>query len=237
MTLPVSASVIPFGCTNSVGHRSLTEILGAITVVNKYSPRKSMRPRTATFDQHLATLRAAWKRHKTFPSIAELTGILGLRSTGGVFKILNRMVEEGLLERVGRRLAPTPAFFALPLVGPARAGLPQPADVGDAPEALSVEDFLVDHPERTVYCRVKGESMIDAGLLDGDIVVVDRMAESRPGDIVVAVIDNQITVKRLRSEGASWSLEPANSAFQVIRPQGSLELLGVVVGSFRRFKR
>ena len=80
------------------------------------------------------------------------------------------------------------AFFALPLVGPVRAGLPQPADAGQAPEALSVETFLVDHPDKTIYCQVKGDSMRDAGLLDGNIVVVDRSAQAKAGEIVVAVV-------------------------------------------------
>ena len=199
---------------------------------------------TTSLDQHLASLRVYWRQHRTFPAIAELTAVLGMKSTGGVHKTMNRLVDEGLLDRVGSRYAPTDAFFALPLVGPARAGVPQPADAGHAPEALSVENFLVDNPDHTVYCRVKGDSMIDAGLLDGDIVVVDRSAAAKAGDIVVAVVDSEITVKRLRNAGArakdavaNWLLEPANAAYEMIRPQRSLEILGVVTGSFRRFRR
>lgn len=165
--------------------------------------------------------------------------LLGMRSTNGAFKVLNKLVDEGLLERVGSRYAPTEAFFALPLVGPARAGLPQPADASQAPEAMCVETFLIDHPDQTVYCRVKGDSMKDAGLLDGDIAVVDRSISAKAGDIVVAVVDGEITVKHLRANGSpdTWILEPANPAYAVIHPQGSLEMLGVVVGSFRRFRR
>ncbi len=199
---------------------------------------------TTSLDQHLASLRVHWRKHRAFPAIAELTAVLGMRSTGGVHKTMNRLVDEGLLDRVGSRYAPTDAFFALPLVGPARAGVPQPADAGHAPEALSVENFLVDNPDQTVYCRVKGDSMIDAGLLDGDIVVVDRSAAAKAGDIVVAVVDSEITVKRLRNAGArakdavaNWLLEPANAAYEMICPQRSLEILGVVTGSFRRFRR
>lgn len=207
-------------------------------------------------DQHLAKLRVYWRHHRAFPAIAELTTVLGMASTNGVHKTLTRLVGEGFLDRVGTRYAPSDAFFALPLVGPARAGLPQPADAGQAPEALSVEAFLVDRPDQTVYCRVKGDSMRDAGLLDGDIVVVDRSAKAGAGDIVVAVVDDEITVKRLRQAKVSrvkacdatakpiipsgsikWLLEPANPDFEVIHPQRSLEILGVVTGSFRRFRR
>ena len=194
---------------------------------------------TTSLTQHLGALRLHWRRHRAFPSMEELAAVLGVKSKGGVHKTLGRLVDEGLLERVGSRYAPTEVFFALPLVGPARAGLPQPADAGQTPEAMCVESYLIDHPDQTVYCRVKGDSMRDAGLLDGDIAVVDRSTPAKAGDIVVAVVDGEITVKHLRANGSphTWILEPANPAYAVIHPQGSLEMLGVVVGSFRRFRR
>jgi repressor LexA len=170
--------------------------------------------------------------------MAKLMDVMGLASTGGVFKVLGRLVDAGYLERVDGRMAPTKKFFALPLLGTVRAGLPQPADQDEALELMSVEDYLVDHPERTSYCRVKGDSMRDAGLLDGDFVVVEANSPTSHGDIVVAVVDNQITVKYLRTDSAgAWLLEPANPAYEAIRPVGSLEVLGVVVGSFRRYRR
>ena len=162
-----------------------------------------------------------------------------MKSKGGVHKTVGRLLHEHLLERVSSRYAPTEAFFALPLVGPGRAGVSQPADAGQAPEAQCVESFLVDHPDQTVYCRVNGESLMDAGLLDGDIVVVDRSTQEKAGDVVVAVVDHEITVKRPRANGSpdTWILEPANAASRLIHPKGSLEILGVVTGSFRRFRR
>ena len=188
--------------------------------------------------KHLATLRTHWKRHKAFPSMAKLADLLGMASTGGVFKALGRLVEAGYLERVDGRVAPTKKFFALPITGTVRAGLPQPADQTEEPELMSIEDYLVDHPERTSYCRVKGDSMRDAGLLDGDMVVVEANSPTRTGDIVVAVVDNEITVKYLRVDKmGEWRLEPANPDYDVIIPTKSLEVLGVVVGSFRRFDR
>lgn len=188
--------------------------------------------------QHLNALRTHWKAQKAFPSMAKLTEVLGLASTGGVFKALGRLVDAGYLERVEGRIAPTKKFFALPLLGTVRAGLPQPADQDEGYDVVSIEDYLVDHPERTSFCRVKGDSMRDAGLMDGDMVVVEANAPTKPGDIVVAVVDNQLTVKYLRTDKSKqWRLEPANSAYDVIIPTGSLEVLGVVVGSFRRFDR
>ena len=103
---------------------------------------------------------------------------------------------------------------------------------------VSVEDFLVDHPERTSFCRVKGDSMRDAGLLDDDVVVVQGNSPTKPGDIVAAVVDNQLTLKYLGTDKTTgWRLEPANPTYDVIKRAGSIEVLGVVVGSFRRFDR
>lgn len=191
-----------------------------------------------TADKHLAALQAHWKRHKAFPPMAKLTEVLGLASTGGVFKVLGRLTDAGYLERVDGRIAPTKRFFERPVLGSVRAGLPQPAGQEDLDDRLSVEDYLVEHPERTSYCHVRGDSMKDAGLLDGDVVVVEANTLPRPGDIVVAVVDDQVTVKHLRMDAAgAWFLEPANPAYEPIRPTGSLEVLGVVTGSFRRYRR
>lgn len=192
-----------------------------------------------TTDKYLSALRAYWKEHRSFPSMAKLTEVLGLASSGGVFKALGRLIDAGYLERVaGGRIAPTNKFFSLPLLGTVRAGLPQPADQDEGFELVNIDDYLVGHPERTSFCRVKGDSMRDAGLLDGDMVVVEANSPTKPGDIVVAVVDNEITVKYLRTDRSKrWRLEPANVAYDVIYPGSSLEVLGVVVGSFRRFDR
>ena len=189
-------------------------------------------------DKHLSALQAHWKRHKAFPPMAKLTGVLGLASTGGVFKVLGRLTDAGYLERVDGRIAPTKRFFARPVLGTVRAGQPQPTSQEDPYDTLSLEDYLVQHPERTSYCHIRGDSMRDAGILDGDIAVVEANTLPRPGDIVVAVVDGQTTVKYLRLDQASaWQLEPANPAYEVIKPTGSLEVLGVVTGSFRRYRR
>lgn len=189
-------------------------------------------------DAHLNALRVYWKGHKAFPSMAKLTEVLGLASSGGVFKVIGRLVEAGYLDRVEGRIAPTKRFFALPLLGTVRAGVPQPADQPESYEAVSVEDYLIDHPERTSLCRIKGDSMKDAGLLDGDLVAVEANSPTKPGDIVVAVVDDEITVKYLQlTVKGTWLLAPANPAYEVITPAASLEVLGVVVGLVRRFDR
>lgn len=191
-----------------------------------------------TDDKHLAALRTYWKRHQAFPSMAKLCEVVGLASTSSVFALVGRLVDAGFLERVEGRIAPTKRFFARPILGSVRAGQPEP-ESPEAPDAvLTIDDYLIDDPNRTVLCRVRGDSMKDAGLLDGDLVVVERNAPTSPGDIVVAVVDGEMTVKTLRrTRGGSWFLEAANPAYEPIHPAGSLEIVGVVTGSFRRHRR
>jgi SOS regulatory protein LexA len=187
-------------------------------------------------NKHLDALRVYWKENKAFPSMARLADVLGLASSGGVFKVVGRLVDAGYLERVDGRIAPTRQFFALPVLGQVRAGLPQPEDQSAGQEMVGVEDYLIRHPERTVFCRVRGDSMKDAGMLDGDMVVVERNRPTKAGDIVVALVDNEMTVKYLyplKSAGG-WVLKPANPDYPDIIAQQSLEVLGVVVGVFRR---
>ncbi len=186
--------------------------------------------------KHLDALRIYWKEHKAFPSMAKLADVLGLASSGGVFKLIGRLVDAGFLERVDGRIAPTRDFFALPVMGQVRAGLPQELDQSAGLEMLGVEDYLIRHPERTVFCRVRGDSMKDAGMLDGDMVVVERNRPTKAGDIVVALVDNELTVKYLYPLKGSggWVLKPANPDYPDIVAQQSLEVMGVVVGLFRR---
>lgn len=188
-------------------------------------------------EQYLAKLRTYWKRHQAFPSMAKLAEVMGLATASSVFGVVNRLTESGFLERVEGRIAPTRKFFARPLLGSVRAGQPEPA-TQDEPEVLTVDDYLIDDPNRTAFIKVRGDSMKDAGLMDGDLAVVETNAATKAGDIVVAVVDGDITVKTLRLDRkGQFFLEPANPAYEPIRPRGSLEIVGVVIGSFRRIRR
>lgn len=99
----------------------------------------------------------------------------------------------------------------------------------------TLDDYLVPDPNRTFLARVKGESMRDAALVDGDLVVVQKNCPTRVGDMVVAVVDGQ--VKYLRQEpGGRFYLQAANPDYADIFPDGELEVLGVVVGQCRTYR-
>ncbi len=143
--------------------------------------------------------------------------------------------------RLGAELAGLePAHPGAPLVRPlfssrVPAGFPSPAEeYAEGP--LDLHHYLIRHPAATFYVRVTGQSMTGAGILDGDVLVVDRAREPRHGDIVVAVIDNELTVKELDSQGPTPRLLPHHPDFAVIdlRPGQELQIWGVVGGVVRR---
>ena len=137
-------------------------------------------------------------------------------------------------EHARAALKPGRRFFERPIAEHVRAGHPGMAfDSGH--EALSIDEYLVANPARTMLIRVKGDSMIDAGIHSGDTVVVEKRTSANVGDIVVAIIDNEFTLKRLGREKGQIVLRPENKAYPVIRPKGDLEIFGVVVGQFRKY--
>ncbi len=102
---------------------------------------------------------------------------------------------------------------------------------------MLLDEILVDTPSRTMLLPVRGDSMIGANIFEGDVVVVERQTTASPGEIVVAVVDGELTVKRLGRDVHGWLLRPENSSFTDIRPEGTLVLVGVVMGLVRRIRR
>ena len=95
--------------------------------------------------------------------------------------------------------------------------------------------MLVQKPSQTFFMPIKGDSMKDAGLLEGDTAVCERRQRADVGEIVVAFINSEVTIKRLGKEGERYVLKPENKAYAVLRPN-PLEILGVVTGSFRSYR-
>jgi repressor LexA len=186
---------------------------------------------------HLKALQRYWKRNKAFPTMAKLCEVVGLSSSASVFGMVGRLTDAGYLQRVDGRIAPGKRFFARTLIGRVRAGTPQ-AESQEGEEALTLDDYLIDEPDRTTLHRVRGDSMIGALIADGDLVVVEQLTPPRPGDIVMAVVDGDLTVKTLAVDPKGrYFLEAANPAYPSIHPTTSLEILGVVVSVVRRVRR
>jgi SOS regulatory protein LexA len=186
--------------------------------------------------EYLCKLQDYYAQHRVLPSFSSVAKLIGLRSTSTVAAMVNRMKEAGYLDQApDRRLQPGRRFFDRDLVDSVRAGDPQPANDSTG-NVVSVDEFLIRSPSRTVMLSVKGDSMVDAGLMPGDTVVVERNAPTKVGDIVVAVVDGDYTVKYLEHDKRGFYLKSGNKAYQPIRPKESLEIFGLVVGCFRRYQ-
>lgn len=128
--------------------------------------------------------------------------------------------------------------MAFPVAGTAvQAGFPSPAD-DFAVERLDLTTILVTHPQATFLVRVRGDSMREAGIFDGDLLVVDRAIKPSHSDVVLAVVDGEFTCKTLWLRQGRMKLVAANPTFPEIVPKDgqSVEIWGVVTASIKRFQ-
>lgn len=186
---------------------------------------------------YLDQLRDYYADSRRIPSYQRICTLLGFASKTAARKLLQRLESAGFVERTPDDDAWMPAkrFFERPLaLSAVRAGAPDMIEGGG--EAFLVDDYLVRRPSRTVMIPVKGDSMIDAGIHDGDLVVVERSKAAKAGDFVIAIVDNEFTLKELAREKGRFILRPRNPAYPTIRPKHELEIYGVVSGLVRRYR-
>ncbi|MDR7471168.1 MAG: transcriptional repressor LexA [Armatimonadota bacterium] len=178
------------------------------------------------------------------PSVREIGQALGLRSPSTVHQHLLALERKGYIRRHGdrmrvlevldRRLLPSGEEVAhLPLVGRVSAGLPVLAQE-NVEEMIPVPRRMVGWQDDNCFLlTVRGDSMSGAGILDGDMVVVRSQPTAAVGDVIVALIGEEATVKRLAADGGRPYLKPENPAYPPIR--GEFEIIGKVVGLLRRY--
>jgi len=196
----------------------------------------------------LETIRA-WIRQRGYPpTIRELGKQLGIKSLRGVTTHLDAIAKKGFLKREPRArsislldaLAPFEQALRVPIVGRIRAGQPVMAEehveghvvidgswVGASATEASGQHFAL---------KVHGDSMITAGILDGDYVIIRQQPTAEHGDIVVALIGEDATVKRLAKIGDRIQLQPAHPTMEpiIVPPEQPLTILGKVVAVFRK---
>ena len=188
---------------------------------------------------YLSRLQDYYANWKSIPSYASLCEILGIYSKSYVKSILDRLCKAGLIERTPEGVwIPTRQFFARPLAeATVQAGMPVSVSATQASDYLIIDELLIETPSLTTMITVKGDSMIDAAIHDGDIAVVEKRNFANVGDIIVAIVDGDFTLKTLDKIDGQFVLRPANDAYAVIYPQGSLEIFGVLVGLIRKYRR
>lgn len=187
--------------------------------------------------QYLATLQRYYAEHRVLPSYARMLPLLGFASKAAVKKVLERLEEAGMLERTpDSDWAPSERFFERAIATqPVPAGTPISAEA-DVHEHITIDRFLIRDPDNTVLIRVKGDSMVEAGIHEGDLAVVKKTTQVSTGEIVVAIVDDEYTLKTLARDKSGYHLLPANKNYEPIRPGGKLEIFGVMVGLVRRYQ-
>lgn len=141
----------------------------------------------------------------------------------------------GFLILIGRPAPPHPGTPRVRVPGSVEAGFPSPAEE-ELVDTMSLDELLIQNREATFLLKVSGDSMTGAGILPGDMVIVDKGLTPKSGDIVIAQVDGEWTMKYLRKRGNDVILVPANPKYQPIRPKNELKVSGVVTAVVRKYK-
>lgn len=181
-------------------------------------------------------------QHGYAPSYEEIRSNLGFRSLNAVFKHLKQIEERGYLripwknrKRALELVRLQTGNGAIPFLGAVAAGTP--IEAVEVPESIEVpENFLGDG--NNFALRVKGDSMIDDGIRDGDILIITKQPHAENGQTVVALVNGESTVKKFYHEGDKIELRPANESMEpILVAADEVELVGVVTGLLRNYRQ
>ncbi len=198
--------------------------------------------------QLLDYIKDYYKKELLFPTFDEMKNKLSIKSKSGIYKLLSSLEEKGFIKKIphkARALELIPSNknstdtleTEIPFLGRIAAGNPIEAITGSF-EQISVPNYLINNKDEHFTLEVNGDSMIDEGIFDGDIVVIKKAQQANTGNIVVALIDgNEVTLKKFRSFKNSIALEPANKNYKTrIFGEGRVKIQGLLVGLIRKFK-
>lgn len=179
-----------------------------------------------------------YKDNRRMPSFSEIMKLTGFKSKNAVSKLVDKLIEAGVVSKgADGRLIPETIYGEV-------KRLTQMVSAGTGAEVqeemidtLNLNEWLVENESSTYMVDVQGDSMKDAGIFDGDTVLVERTQNFRDGQIVVALMDDGYTIKYLRKKGSSMHLDPANTKYRAIHPteDNRIELVAVVKAVIRKF--
>ena len=184
----------------------------------------------------IAEISRFYRERGRMPSFSELGELVGVRSKNAVYKLVAKLEGLNVLSKDERgRLIPRSLASPVKVLGMVEAGFPSPAEE-ELLDTLSLDKYLIDNPAATFLLKVSGESMTEAGIMPGDMVLVDRSRTARSGDIIIAEVDGAWTMKYLKKRGQTVALMPANSRYKPIVPKTELKIAGVVTAVVRKYK-
>jgi len=176
-----------------------------------------------------------YKANKRMPVYTEIMKLVGFKSKNAVSKLVHKLIEEGVLDKDSSgHLIPNKLVGEVPVLGLVEAGFPTLAEESLF-ETMNIDDYLIPNKDNSYLLEVKGESMIDAGIQEGDMVIAVKKGEPKDGDIVIALVDGGWTMKYYRNIKGKVFLEPANKNFKPIYPETQLEIAAIVKGVIRKY--
>lgn len=210
----------------------------------------------------IGTLQGFYQTHGRAPSMAELAKLAGYASKNAAFRLVNKLIKMGLVDKdhtgrmrltsllqnrwgvSGGRAGSPPDFsepklrfgerISRPLLGYVQAGFPSPAE-DVLSDDVTLDDFLIRRPQASFLLKVNGDSMINAGIHPGDTVVIERGTPPKHGDIVLAQIDREWTLKYYERRKGRVVLVPANPRYPELIASEELRIEGVVRSMMRRY--
>lgn len=193
-------------------------------------------PRTLDITEKLQQLRAFYRAEGRVPSFAEMAQLFGYASKNAVYGPVRQLVARGYLRKTSHgKLAFTAKITArIPALGSIQAGFPSPAEE-ELLDSISLDEFLVKRPDATYILTVSGDSMLDAGIQPGDMVLVEKGGTPRQNNIVIAQVDGEWTMKYYGKDREGVYLDPANARYSRIRPARTLQIGGIVKAVIRKY--
>src|SRR3989338_11245835 len=188
-------------------------------------------------------LESFYSQNKRMPTYREMMKLFGFKSKNAVFKVVEKLIKAGLVakDHLGR-LIPTDLFGEIPMLGLVTAGFPSTVEE-ELTDKINLDDLLIKNKPLTYMLEVDGDSMIDAHIEKGDMVLVEKTNQAKDGDIVIAEVDGEFTMKYFRRSTQLMAgktcekvwLEPANKNYQPIYPEHSLNINAVVKAVIRKY--
>lgn len=176
-----------------------------------------------------------YERQKRMPSYKEIMNLLNFKSKNSVYKLVNKLIDLGVLDKDSSgKLIPKNLFQEIKLLGLVEAGMPSVAEE-ETLDTLNLDNYLIKDRNSSYILEVKGDSMIEEGIKEGDLVIVERNMNPKEGDIVIAEVDQGWTMKYFRKKGNRAYLQPANKNYKDIYPEQDMKISAVVKGVIRKY--
>ncbi len=187
------------------------------------------------YDKYKKRITTFYQDNRRIPTYSEVMKLCGFASKNAVSKLFTKLADDGVIERDSAgKFVPLSVGQQVKVLGLVEAGFGSTAEE-QVLDTLSLDEYLIENPESTYMLEVKGDSMIDAGIMEGDMVLVERTDSYSLGDIVIAEIDGRFTMKYIRkTDGKVW-LEPANTSYKPMYPQEDLKVVAVVRAVIRKY--